>query len=114
MGTLATLREEFIDIFEAEELNQRIKTEAYPIPVLCAFQDKDSSREVKRLLGKGELTSKEIEELLDAVMESKSVAKLRSHMLNLIAQAQRTLSAIRNEPTKKLLTNMVKATLEDL
>jgi geranylgeranyl diphosphate synthase type I len=114
MGTLATLREEFIDIFEAEELNQRIKTEAYPIPVLCAFQDKESSREIKKLLIKRELTGKEIEELLDIVMESKSVAKLRSHMLNLIAQAQMTLSAIKNQQTKKLLANMVKATLEDL
>jgi geranylgeranyl pyrophosphate synthase len=114
MGTLATLREEFIDIFEAEELNQRIKTEAYPIPVLCAFQDKESSREVKRLLSKRELTSKEIEELLDIVMESKSVAKLRSHMLNLIAQAQRALSVIRNQPIKQQLANMAKASLEDL
>ncbi|MGD0160397.1 MAG: polyprenyl synthetase family protein [Candidatus Bathyarchaeia archaeon] len=114
MGTLATLREEFIDIFEAEELNQRIKTEAYPIPVLYAFQDKDSSTDVKRLLSKKELTNKEIEELLDIVMESKSVANLRNHMLNLIGQAQRTLSSIRNQETKKLLANMVKATLEDL
>jgi geranylgeranyl pyrophosphate synthase len=114
MGTLATLREEFIDIFEAEELNQRIKTEALPIPILYAFQDKESSKEVERLLSNRELTGKEIEELLDIVLESRSVVKLRTRMSNLVAQAERAIYQMRNASTKKLLTNMVEAALEDL
>ena len=114
MGTLATLREDFIDIFEAEELNQRIKTEALPIPVLYALQDKESSKKVQRLLSNRKLDSKEIEELLDTVLESKSVANLRTRMLNLVAQAEGTLHQMRNQTTKKLLENMAEAALEDL
>jgi geranylgeranyl pyrophosphate synthase len=82
--------------------------------VLCAFQDKDSSREVERLLRKRELNSKQIEELLDVVLESKSVAKLRTRMVNLVAQAQKALSMVSKEPIKKQLANMAKASLEDL
>jgi geranylgeranyl pyrophosphate synthase len=114
LGTLATLREEFIDIYEAEELNQRIETEALPIPVLYAFQDKGSSKEIERLLGKRELTNKEIEELLDIVLESRSVTKLRTRMLNLVAQAQKKLRQIENQSMRKQLANMIAATLEDM
>jgi len=114
MGTLATLREEFIDIFEAEELNQRIKTEALPIPVLYAFQDKESSKKIERLLGNGELDDKEIDDLLDIVLESRSVAKLRTRMLNLVARAEKAIRQIENEQVKKLLANMVEAAPEDL
>ena len=114
MGTLATLREEFIDVFDAEELNQRINAEALPIPLLYAFQDKDSRKKIEKLLASKKLNTQQIEDLLDTVMDSRPVANLKTRMSNLITQAQNTLHVLQNERTRKLLADMAEATLEDL
>ncbi len=114
LGTLATLREEFIDIFEIEELNQRIKAQALPIPVLYAFQDKESRKKVEKLIDKGELTSKDVERLLDIVLESESVERLRMYMSDLVARANAITTNVRNEATKSLLRRIAASTLEDL
>ena len=39
LGILITLREEFIDVFEPEELHNRMKNECLPLPILYAFQN---------------------------------------------------------------------------
>jgi geranylgeranyl pyrophosphate synthase len=114
LGTLATLREEFIDIFKTEELNQRMKAETLPIPVLYAFQDKESRKKIGELVAKGELTNKDVERLLDLVWESRSVAKLRAYMLDLIATAQKLTSTARNRATETLLGTLVASAVEDL
>jgi geranylgeranyl pyrophosphate synthase len=113
LGTLATLREEFIDIFEVEELNQRLKGETLPIPMLCAFQDARSRTRIKKLIKK-EITDKDVEELLDIVLKSKPVAKLREQMVDLSTQAAELSSYVRNETISPLLRQLAESTLEDL
>lgn len=114
LGTLAALREEFIDIFEIEELNQRIKAEALPIPVLYALQDKGSTGKIKKLLTKVELNSQDVERLLDIVMRSESVERLRTYMSDLISKAGKLTSELRNQVATRLLRTLAEATLEDL
>lgn len=114
LGMLATLREEFIDIFEVEELNQRIKDEALPIPVLSAFQDKVSRKKMGKLLARGELTNKDVERLLDFVLESRFVAKLRAYMLDLIDRAQELTCTVRNGAMETLLKTLAASAVEDL
>lgn len=114
LGTLAALREEFIDIFEIEELNQRIKAEALPIPILYALQDKGPTKIIEKLLTKGELNSQDIERLLDIVMRSESVERLRTYMLNLNNKANNLASNIQNQAAAKLLRTLAESTLEDL
>ena len=114
LGTLATLREEFVDIFETEELNQRIKAEALPIPVLYAFQDKKSREKIERIVGRNSLTSKDIERLLDVVLSSESVLKLRTHMSDLVATASELTIHLRNKAAQTVLRRLVATTLEDL
>jgi geranylgeranyl pyrophosphate synthase len=114
LGTLATLREEFIDIFEIEELNQRIKTGALPIPVICACQDKGSKKKIEKIMEKSELTSKDSERLLNIVFASKSVELLRIYMKNLIAEAGKHITTIRNERARSLLKRIAASSLEDL
>lgn len=113
LGTLATLREEFIDIFEIEELNQRIKGEALPIPIMWASRDARSRTKIEKLLKK-EITDRDVEELLDIVLKSKSVAKLRKHMVESSTQAAELVSCVRNETIAPLLRQLAESTLEDL
>jgi geranylgeranyl diphosphate synthase type I len=114
LGTLAALREEFIDIFEIEELNQRIKAEALPIPILYALRDKGSTEIIKKLLIKGELNGQDVERLLDIVMRSESVERLRTYMSDLVSKATKLTSKLGNEPAPTLLRTLAEGALQDL
>jgi geranylgeranyl pyrophosphate synthase len=114
LGTLATLREEFIDLFEVEELNQRLKGEAFPIPLLYALQDKESRGKIKEIIKKGKLDSRDVEKLLDIVLGSKAVAHLRERMQNLVKEASERTNSMRNKTCATLLKRIATSALEDL
>lgn len=114
LGTLATLREEFVDMFDIEELNQRIKEETFPIPVLYALQDRESREKIEKIIEKGELRTKDVEELLDSVLSSKTVARLRGYMHDLVIQANAQIANVRNKEIVILLGRITTSALEDL
>jgi geranylgeranyl pyrophosphate synthase len=114
LGMLAMLREEFIDVFDAEELNQRICNEYLPIPVLYAMQDRKASEKIHRLLAKRRIKSSDINVLADAVFEAKSVGKLKASMEELVTQAIHLISHVENDKLRTQLQMFVSSTLEDL
>jgi geranylgeranyl diphosphate synthase type I len=114
LGVLGTLREEFIDVFEIEELNQRISNEYLPIPVLYAMQDKASRRKIQKLLAKRKVTSNNIDELIHIVFEATGVKKLKKEIKELAAEAIHLISNIRNKKSRSLLKELISSTLEDL
>jgi geranylgeranyl diphosphate synthase type I len=113
LGILATLREEFIDIFETEELNQRLKGKALPIPVLLALHDPESRAKIQRLI-KRNITDESVENLLNIVLKSTSVVKLRKYMLKLSAKATALTSQLPNQEIAQMLRLLPKSALEDL
>jgi geranylgeranyl pyrophosphate synthase len=114
LGILATLREEFIDIFEIEELSQRIQNEYVPIPVLFAMQDKNSEKRIRQLLTRKHVTNKDVDDLLDIVFEAKSVRKLRKMMNHLIEESTRLTPIIKNGKIRTTLEKLAVSALEDL
>jgi len=114
LGTLATLREEFIDVFDTEELNRRIQTETLPVPVMSALQEARLHKKLKKLLEKGKLTSRDTEVLVNLVMKSKSVGKLKNKMRQLCSEAELAIRCVENDECITTLTKLVRSTLEDL
>lgn len=114
LGMLATLREEFIDVFEIEELNQRISNEYLPIPVLYTIQDKDSRRKIQKLLAKGKVTDNDIDKLIHIVFEARNVKKLKEEIKELALEAVHLTSRIRDHKLKIQLRKLISSTLEDL
>jgi geranylgeranyl diphosphate synthase type I len=114
LGVLATLREEFIDVFEMEELNQRISNEYLPIPVLYAMQDKNAKKKIQKLLVKGKITNSDVGGLIHTVLEARNVKKLKEEIKELAVEAMRPTSKIRNDKIKNLLEKLISSTLEDL
>jgi geranylgeranyl pyrophosphate synthase len=114
IGTLATLREEFIDVFEHQELNQRIQSEALPLPLMYALQDSRSEAQIRKLLDKEKLGVKDVDKLVDIVFKSKSVDLLREYMHGLLIQSLDLLSTIKSVRSKILLRNLAISMLEDL
>jgi len=114
LGVLSTLREEFIDVFEIDELSHRVHNECLPIPVLYAMQDKKSKESIRRLLAKEQVTSEDIDELLDIVFEAKSVRKLKKTMEDFVQEALYLIPKIKSKKSSELLRNLAVSTLEDL
>ncbi len=56
LGVLMTLREEFINMFEPDELRNRFKNECLPMPFLCAFQDATLKQKILEVLAKDEIS----------------------------------------------------------
>jgi geranylgeranyl pyrophosphate synthase len=114
LGMLATLREEFIDVFEIEEMNQRISNEYLPIPILYAMQNKDTREKIQKLLAKGKVTNNDIDEIIPTVLEARDVKKLKEEARELAAEAICFTSKIRNNKLKNQLGKLMSSILEDL
>lgn len=114
LGMLATLREEFVDVFEVEELENRVHSECLPIPILYAMEDKESARTIEKLLAKKGMAGKDIDTLVDIIFNSESVMRLKKKMRDLVARGFHLASEIRNKNSAILLRNLAECALEDL
>lgn len=114
LGILATLREEFIDIFDIKELSQRMRKECLPIPILYSMQNRKANERLKKLFAKKKITSKDVNELVDIVFKTRNVRKLKKMMKDLIEESNRLISKIKDIRMKDILSNLVESTLEDL
>jgi geranylgeranyl pyrophosphate synthase len=113
-GFLVMLREEFIDMFEPEELMGRMKNEYLPIPIVYAFKDAKASTTVARL-SNFMVTEDGIDNLIDMVYANEKVKKLKETMKARAKQAIDVVSSsnLKNKPILALST-LVMGTLEDL
>jgi geranylgeranyl pyrophosphate synthase len=114
LGTLAMLREEFIDVFEVDELNQRVQTEALPLPIMYALQDAQSKVRIRSLLQKKKLSTTDANKLVEIVFDSESVTALIENMKKLAAADLSIVSQIKDPLAKATLRNLVLSMLEDL
>ena len=115
LGILTTLREEFIDVFETEELLQKVNINRLPIPIIIAMQNSNTKEQINEILAKPKMTKKDAEKLIDSVFETESVKKLKKEMEDFSTQAICLLRVLHG---KVLLRNQlelwVSSMLEDL
>lgn len=110
-GILMTLRNEFIDVFEPEELGNRFEKECLPLPILIAFHDNSRKTEILQLLGK-KLTKKNIERIVDLSMGFKETQILVRDMKKWVENEFSVLSHISH--CKEDLELLLLALLEDI
>jgi len=112
LGILMTIRDDFIDLFELDELRNRAENECLPLPILYAFRNTRKKSEIIRLLRKDKITEQGSQEILDLVIDMQEVQKLKKEMQLLIKKEENLLSYTkRNRTTLRLL---LRSTLEDL
>lgn len=111
LGTLITIRDEFIDIFEPIELLDRVKKGCLPLPMLYAFKNSQIKETVLKILAKPTISNKDIELLTDTVFEAKAVKAFKKRMENLAKRAIKSVSTLKYTTTLNLL---IKASLEEL
>jgi geranylgeranyl pyrophosphate synthase len=112
LGLLMTIRDEFIDVFEFEELSNRFKNECLPLPVLYALQDPVRRKMIIQLLKRGKMTEDEMERITDLIVNAEATRKLREEMDHLIRKATQRLRFIRKN--RGLFALLLESTVEDL
>jgi geranylgeranyl pyrophosphate synthase len=112
VGLLSTMRDEFIDVYEPDELMNRFVNEILPLPVLNVFQDPKKKAQLVQLLKEGKLTEKKAEKILNIVMEAKETDKLKNEIQLLIDNGLRSTSQLRG--AEKPLQLLLESTVEDL
>jgi geranylgeranyl pyrophosphate synthase len=114
IGILTTLREEFIDIFEIEELVQKVLIKRLPIPILFAMQEAGRKKDIENILAKKEITDNDVKKIVNLVFESKNVKKLKRDMEDLVTKASHLVATLPSLEIGKQLRQWVSSMLEDL
>jgi geranylgeranyl diphosphate synthase type I len=113
LGTLAILREEFVDVFDVDELNQRVSNEYMPIPILYAMQDTKSKKKIEELLAR-KITSGDVDALVDTVFKTQKVKNLKGYMEYLVDKAIHIASNVQNKNLRDQLRTFASSSIEDL
>jgi geranylgeranyl diphosphate synthase type I len=114
LGILTTLRDDLIDVFDIEELRQRIAVQDLPLPLLFAMQDQEAKEKVMHILSKPRIISSDVAMLVEFTLEARSVVQLKDKMQLLIEEG---LALIDNFPKPKLrnkIQSILSFMLEDL
>jgi geranylgeranyl pyrophosphate synthase len=114
LGILGTLREEFIDVFEIEELCQRIAVQDLPLPLLFAMQDQKAKRKVLNIISKPKITKSDVANLVDVTLEAKPVVKLKEKMQLLIEKGLNLTNSLPKANVQGGLQLLLSFMLEDL
>ena len=112
LGILMTIRDDFIDLFEPDELKNRTENECLPLPILYAFRNTRKKSEIVRLLRRDKITEQETDEILDLITDTKEVEELKKEMHLLIKSEKSLLNHIKKN--RKLFKLLLQSTLEDL
>lgn len=114
LGILGNIRHEFVDVFEYEELKNRIKNECLPLPILFALQSKNVKENIMPKLKKKKLTHKDALEIAQVVMTAKHVKNLKHLMNRLLDIGINAIKIIKNTKVNNALNILLYATVEGL
>jgi octaprenyl-diphosphate synthase len=109
-GILFTLRDEFIDIFEVSELENRYANESLPLPVLLAMKDEQTANSLKQKLEN--ISEEQIDTIVNLVMDSAGVNDLKKEMVSMKEKVDANLQSL--NLNGKVLELLLDSTIEDL
>jgi len=114
LGILTFTREDFIDLFEPDELQNRAKNECLPLPMLYAFRKSQTKKDIILLLSKPKISHKDSEKIVNIVYEEKSVKIFQNKIHRLAEKTMKDLSKLKNPSVRSQMQMLIIGALEDL
>ena len=114
LGILMLIREEFVDIFEPDELKNRVDHECLPLPILYALRNQNMRNKIVHLLRKKEITEKDTFKIVQNILAMKEIQNLRRKMQSFLEEGIESLNFIKQSKVSELLKAILYATVEDL
>jgi geranylgeranyl pyrophosphate synthase len=102
LGILATLRDDLIDVFDIEELCERVAVNDLPLPLMFAMQDPATKENIGKIISKPKMTDDDIAELVDVTLAAKPVVELKEKMQLLITEGLSSTNQLINRKTANL------------
>ncbi|MEM2046070.1 MAG: polyprenyl synthetase family protein, partial [Candidatus Bathyarchaeia archaeon] len=111
IGTILMVRSEIIDVYETDELKNRIEHECLPLPILYALRSKKKYKmEIQRILGQ-KINDDDINTILDIVCNSSTYIPLKKRLERFQKSAMLLLTSVKK---RKWLKFLAEAVMEDL
>lgn len=114
LGILVFIREEIIDVFDVEELCQRISVKDLPPPLIFAMQDPETKRKIMKIISKPKITTSDVAELVDVTLVAPPVVKLKDEMQRLIREGFSLTNKLPKTKLRSQLQTILSFMLEDL
>lgn len=115
LGKLIFLREEYIDIFEPEELKNRLKNEVLPLPLLYTFSNLKIRKKILDILAKPKISNNDAEKIVEYTFQTQEAKRLKNYLKKLAKSAARVIPTItRNNSLNNELLLLVNGSLENI
>ncbi len=114
LGILMGMREDFIDVFEPTELQNRIRNECLPLPILYAFKNPHIKKIILDYLSKREISDRDAERVVDIIFEEENVEVLRNKVKRLAEETCNNVFSIPNKSLVFQMETLIKGVIEDL
>ncbi len=115
LGLLLVIRAEFVDMFERDELTNRVKNECLPLPILYAIQNKTCKRKIRKILSKDDKISKyDCETIVEIIDNSAEVLALKNYLLKIEKESIQLLRTLKKGQAKNSLYSFAVSLLESL
>jgi len=111
LGMLIILKDDYIDSLEHEELENRIMKEHFPLPIIYALQQGETSTKLVGLLKKRNLNKIDLDNIIKMTTKSKGFQHVTKTMNEIAAQAKSILNSLKEKRTLRLVVNSL---IEDL
>ena len=113
-GIVSGIRDEFIDLIEYSEFQNRLKNECPPLPMLYALQNPEIKNEIKPLIERANLTKKDINKIVKTILGSKEIQELKNDTYLLVREEAQRVSTMQRNESRKEASLLLKAVLEGL
>jgi geranylgeranyl pyrophosphate synthase len=113
-GIISLIREEFIDLSEYAELQNRLKNECPPLPMLYALQNPKTKKEIILLLENKKLIKKSTLTMVETILATKEAQELKGKMDLMIKEETENLKCLKNSNITSELTLLITAIKEEL
>jgi geranylgeranyl pyrophosphate synthase len=114
LGVMLAIRSDFVDLFEPSELENRVKNECLPLPVLYALTNDNHRKRILKILSSEVVSKDDAQELIDTIYQTPECSHLKRHLNKLSKEAIHALHNIRKSEAKNNLEALAMSMLEDL
>ena len=108
------VREDFIDVFEPEELQNRMKNECLPLPILYALKEPRVKKPIVTLLSKREISKNDTGRIVDLVFEAGEVKMFVKRFQGWVEKALKNILHLKETATRLQMENLIRGMLEDI
>jgi len=113
-GLASLVRDEFIDIYEHSELQNRIRNECPPLPLLYALQNSEAKKEVLFYIDKPNLTKRELNRIRKLVLGTEQVNLLKKDVDLLVEDGLKYLSGVEDNSYVRQLALLLSISTSNL